>query len=81
LDDKSYNALFVTNKELVIEAVKKLKELEASCDLIVDADPEHRDIWLPKMFKALLDFKTSKFELVEKAYFGDNPNPFEPQYD
>lgn len=81
MDDASYEKLFIGNKRLVIEAVKKLRELEASCDLIVNTEPEYQKIWIQKMFSALLEFKTAKFDLLSKAFYGESPDPYDSQFD
>ena len=81
MDEDSYQKLFIVNKDLVIDTIKQLRELEASCDLIACTDPEHYNFTVPKMLKALLNFKSAKFDLIAKAFYGDNPNPYDLQFD
>lgn len=80
MDAASLDKLFA-NKKLVINAIKRLRELEASCEVVITTDPESRKFWLQKMNDALLEFKTAKFELISYAYYGENPDPYNLMFD
>ncbi|MFO7526964.1 MAG: hypothetical protein R6W68_16040 [Ignavibacteriaceae bacterium] len=81
MDESYYDKLFIKNKNLVIETIKSLRELEASCDLLLDADSESKSFYTQKLAKSLLEFKTAKFELVTAAYFEGTPDPYNPVFD
>jgi len=74
----------VSNNPGKLEIVyEDLLNLEASCDLIADSDPDQLNYNVDLMISSLLKFKTSKFELLADS-FSNNPNQqelFLPQPD
>lgn len=74
----------VSNNPSKLEIVyEDLLNLEASCDLIADSDPDQLNYNVDLMISSLLKFKTSKFELLADS-FSNNPNQqelFLPQPD
>jgi hypothetical protein len=74
----------VSNNPNKLESVyEDLLNLEASCDLIADSEPDQLTFNVDLMISSLLKFKTSKFELLADS-FSNNPNQqelFPPQSD
>lgn len=74
----------VSNNPNKLESVyEDLLNLEASCDLIADSEPDQLDFNVNLMISSLLKFKTSKFELLADSLIS-NPNQqelFPPQSD
>lgn len=81
MDESYYDKLFIKNKNLVIETIKSLRELEASCDLLLSADSDQIKFFMQKLSESLLEFKTSKFELISAAFFEGTPDPYNPVFD
>ena len=57
-----------------------LLNLEASCDLIADSDPNELENNIHLMISCLLKYKTSKFEMLSDS-FVHNRNQKEPFLD
>ena len=59
------------------QVYEDLLNLEASCDLIADSDPNELKNNIDLMINSLLKYKTSKFEMLSDS-FGSNSNQKEP---
>jgi hypothetical protein len=61
------------NEQKFEQVYEDLLNLEASCDLIADSDPNELKNNIDLMIYSLLKFKTSKFDVLANA-FVSNPN-------
>ena len=78
MDDTLYQTVFFTNKVSVIEAIKRIRELEAACDMIATADRQDLHLYVDRLKDELLNYKSAKFNLISRAFFEDTPNPYDP---
>lgn len=55
-------------EEKFSQVYEDLLNLEASCDLIADSDPDELENNLHLMISCLLKYKTSKFEMLSGSF-------------
>lgn len=65
------------NEQKFEQVYEDLLNLEASCDLIADSDPNELKNNIDLMINSLLKYKTSKFEMLSDS-FDSNRNQKEP---
>lgn len=81
MDDVLYQTIFFTHKLRVIDVIRCIRDLEASCDLLIKSDEKYLPQQINRLKDSLLDYKSAKFDLISRAYFEDTPNPYDDAHD